>query len=160
MNRPNTLQDVVEAWTFDRESYRIAIAGFLDSFYMNSERRQSMIDPEPELTRDAYTDAWLGAAAEHLARRWNLVIPDWTQHPGRFLHAPHFATSIESLKALLLAQSPLAFRKRMIFVEHEPLRRARMPQTGIAGAGAAIAPRPASASREGASRYRFPPSAV
>jgi hypothetical protein len=31
------------------------------------------------------------------------------------------------LKPLLIAQSPLAFRRRMIFVEHEPLRRARMP---------------------------------
>jgi hypothetical protein len=29
---------------------------------------------------------------------------------------------------MLLAQSPLAFRRRMIFTEAEPLRRARMPR--------------------------------
>jgi hypothetical protein len=126
MKRPDTLQDVVQAWSLDVRAYSTAIAGFLDSFYVNPERRQAMIDPEPDATGNAEIDAYLGAVAEHLARRWRLRIPAWTQKPCRFLRQPLFATSIESLKALLLAQSPLSFRKRMIFVEHEPLRRARM----------------------------------
>jgi hypothetical protein len=64
-----------------------------------------------------------------LARRWNLAaVPAWTDDPSRFLHETHFTTPIESLKAMLLAQSPLAFRRRMIFTEAEPLRRARMPR--------------------------------
>ena len=71
----------------------------------------------------------LGAVGEHLARRWNLRgMPAWTDHPSRFLHEPYFTTPIEKLKAMLLAQSPLAFRRRMIFTEAEPLRRARMPR--------------------------------
>ncbi|QXX76377.1 hypothetical protein MHY1_03217 [Methylovirgula sp. HY1] len=128
MNRPNTLDDVALAWNADCDTYRSAIAGFLDTFYMNPAFRQGMIDPEPRFCSDAKIDAYLGAVGEHLARRWNLKIPKWTSDPKRFLHKPLFAGNIESLKALLLAQSPLAFRKRMIFVEHEPLRRARMPK--------------------------------
>ena len=67
--------------------------------------------------------------AEHLARRWDVAIPGWIDEPQRFLKRPLFASPIEELKAMLLAQSPLAFRRRMIFVEHEPLRRARMPRS-------------------------------
>ena len=87
-----------------------------------------MIDPEPPLTGSPYSDAYLGAVGEHLARRWDLRIPAWTDDPRRILHEPVFAGGIEALKAMLLVQSPLAFRRRMIFVEHEPLRRARMPR--------------------------------
>ena len=72
-------------------------------------------------------DATLGAIGEHLARRWKLAIPAWTNDPARFLTRPYFPTPLEDLKPLLIAQSPLAFRRRMIFVEREPLRRARMP---------------------------------
>ena len=59
--------------------------------------------------------------------RRTLAIPAWTEHPSRFLKQPYFPTPLEKLKPMLVAQSPLAFRRRMIFVEHEPLRRARMP---------------------------------
>jgi hypothetical protein len=126
MWRPNSLIDV--AAEADEQSYRIAFSGFLDSFYSNPNRRQTMIEPEPPLTGDDRRDAYMAAAAEHLARRWGLRIPDWTDNSARSLHEPWFTTDIEALKPLLLAQSPLAFRKRMIFVEHEPLSRARMPR--------------------------------
>jgi hypothetical protein len=38
---------------------------------------------------------------------------------------PHTLT-LEGLKALLLVESPIAFRRRLIFTEAEPLRHARM----------------------------------
>jgi hypothetical protein len=44
-----------------------------------------------------------------------------------FSTPPYFTTSIEGLKALLLAESPIAFRRRLIFTEAEILRRARTP---------------------------------
>jgi hypothetical protein len=87
-----------------------------------------MIADEPARLRDSREHAMLGATAEHLARRWNLVPPPWSDDPSRFLHQPYFTAPIENLKAMLLAQSPLAFRRRMIFTEAEPLRRARMPR--------------------------------
>ena len=82
----------------------------------------------PENPRDPKEHAFLGATGEHLARRWNLAIPSWTQEPSRFLRRPYFTTPIEGLKALLIAESPIAFRRRLIFTEAEPLRRARMPR--------------------------------
>jgi hypothetical protein len=127
MNRPDTLAEVARRATADSASLHDALAGFLDGFYTRPERRQDMIDPEPQLTGDAILDATLGAVGEHLARRWKLTIPPWTDDPARFLARPYFPTPLEGLKPLLIAQSPLAFRRRMIFVEHEPLRRARMP---------------------------------
>jgi hypothetical protein len=87
-----------------------------------------MIDDEPALLADAREHAMLGAVGEHLARRWGLAVPTWTDDALRFLHEPYFTTPIENLKAMLLAQSPRAFRRRLIFTEAEPLRRARMPR--------------------------------
>jgi hypothetical protein len=127
MNRPDTLAEVARRVAADLQSYHVAMAGFLDNFYKQPERRQAMIDQEPEMVGDAILDATLGAVGEHLARRWKLAIPPWTEHPTRFLRRPHFPPPFERLKPLLIAQSPLAFRRRLIFVEHEPLRRARMP---------------------------------
>jgi len=74
--------------------------------------------------------ASLGAIGEHRARRWNLSIPLWTDDPSRFLRRPYFTTTLEGLKALLIAESPIAFRRRLIFTEAEPLRCARM-STGL-----------------------------
>jgi hypothetical protein len=34
----------------------------------------------------------------------------------------------QGLSGLLLVESPIAFRRRLIFTEAEPLRRARMPR--------------------------------
>jgi hypothetical protein len=127
MNRPDTLAEV---------AYRISagaafgptLSEFLDEFYRNADRRAAMIADEPARLGDPREHAILGAVGEHLARRWSLAVPTWTDHPSRFLHEPYFTTPIENLKAMLLAQSPLAFRRRLIFTEAEPLRRARMPR--------------------------------
>ena len=62
--------------------------------------------------------------------RWNLGDPPaWTEHPARFLARPWFLGP-ERMKGFLLAESPSAFRRRFIFTEAEPLRRARMPRDG------------------------------
>jgi hypothetical protein len=127
MNRPATLAEVAKRLKADRSCQHVAMAGFLDNFYTQPDRRQGMLDPEPGLIGDAILDAVIGAMGEHLARRWSLRIPPWTEHPARFLKQPYFPTPIEALKPMLIAQSPLAFRRRLIFTEHEPLRRARMP---------------------------------
>jgi hypothetical protein len=127
MNRPNTLAEVAERLKADKGALHVAMAGFLDNFYTQPERRQEMIDPQPQLLGDPILDATIGGVGEYLARRWDLAIPPWTEQPERFLKRPYFPTPLEHLKPLLVAQSPLAFRRRMIFVEHEPLRRARMP---------------------------------
>lgn len=47
--------------------------------------------------------------------------------PERFLSKPVFIGP-ERFKAFFLAESPSAFRRRFLFTEAEPLRRARMPR--------------------------------
>jgi hypothetical protein len=88
-----------------------------------------MIADEPARLDNARDHATLAAIAEHLARRWNLpAVPAWTDDPSRFLPEPYFTTAIEALWPMLRKESPPAFRRRLIFTEAEPLRRARMPR--------------------------------
>jgi hypothetical protein len=127
MNRPDTLAAVALRISAGA-AFGPTLCEFLDEFYQHAERRAAMIADQPVHLGDAREHAMLGAVGGHLARRWNLPVPAWTNDPSRFLHEPYFTTPIENLKAMLLAQSPLDFRRRLIFTEAEPLRRARMPR--------------------------------
>lgn len=100
---------------------------FLDEFYIaqDAEIRQKMLDAEPPLEGHDRHDAYYAAVAEHLARRYRLPVPDWTDDRSRFLKRPFFPCGLESLKATLLKESPVAFRRRMIFVGADPLYRPR-----------------------------------
>lgn len=128
MLRPSTLAEVARRVEAGQQAFGPALREFLDEFYLHPDRRQAMIDDAPAALPNARQHAVLGATAEHLARRWRLRIPAWSDEPSRFLKRPYFTTRIEEMKALLLAESPIAFRRRLIFTEAEPLRRARMPQ--------------------------------
>jgi hypothetical protein len=128
MPRPYTLAEVARRHNAG-EDFSLLLREFLDEFYGGVRRGEAAvyIVDEPERLPDLKEHALLGAVGEHLARRWNLPIPAWTEDPSRFLRRPYFTTTIEGLKALLIAESPIAFRRRLIFTEAEPLRRARMP---------------------------------
>ncbi len=127
MKRPDTLAEVAVKVNAGA-AFGPTLSEFLDEFYGHPERRPAMIADEPPPLADEREHATLGAVGEHLARRWGLAVPAWTDDRTRFLHEPYFTTPIEGLKAMLLAQSPQAFRRRLIFTEAEPLRRARMPR--------------------------------
>ena len=133
MARPLTLIEVSQRMNAGTDEECFALSEFLDSFYGFLRggyvaAAQASIDAEPEPLADFVAHAHLGAVGEHLALRWGLVVPPWTNHPSRFLKSPHFTSPLEGLKALCIAESPSAFRRRMIFTEAEPLRRARFPR--------------------------------
>ena len=69
-------------------------------------------------------DAYLAAVAEHLAKCWRLRCPDWVQGVRRFLQRPT-GGGPENLKAALLVESPVAFRRCMLFVGRDVLDRPR-----------------------------------
>lgn len=129
MTRPRTLAEVARRRNAAGD-FSMLMREFLDEFYgaLATGAADRCIAEEPEILSDAQEHAFLGAVGEHLARRWNLAIPPWTHDPSRFLRRPYFTTPVEGLKALLIAESPIAFRRRLIFTEAEPLRRARMPR--------------------------------
>ncbi len=105
---------------------------FCDEFYLDQRPagRWLRIKDAPRLTGDRFLDAYLGAVGEHLYRRWRLPgdLPSWTESRERFqLRQISFCPGVEAMKPFRLAESPIAFRRRMIFTEAEPLRRALMP---------------------------------
>jgi hypothetical protein len=130
MKRPNTLAEVARRRNAGEQELSAALREFLDEFYgaLRVGNAADLIAEPPEPIDDRRQHAFLGAVGEHLARRWNLPIPAWTADASRFLKRPYFTTPLEGLKATLLVESPLAFRRRLIFTEAEPLRRARMPR--------------------------------
>jgi hypothetical protein len=129
--RPGTLAQVLQL-VGSGEKLRFCMAGFLDDFYADADAasRMGRVADDPGLTDDRRMNALLGAVGEHLARRWNLGDPpQWSNGPACFLDRPWFMGP-ERMKGFLLAESPLAFRRRFIFTEAEPLRRASMPRDG------------------------------
>jgi hypothetical protein len=62
-------------------------------------------------------DAWLGAYAEHLARKVQRPAPEWAFAPERIASDPVFDEGADSplLRALALAHAPAAFKRRNIF---------------------------------------------
>jgi hypothetical protein len=104
---------------------------FLDEFYLadtDLKTQQGMIDQAPEVTGDAFVDAYYAAAGEHLALRWGLGVPAWTLELERAgSDHPAFVPNIATIKPILLVEAPYAFRRRNIFTGREPLQRARWP---------------------------------
>jgi hypothetical protein len=127
--RPATLAEVAQRRNKGEELGPL-LAEFLDTFYgaVKGNRAPPLLAEEPARLAAAEEHALLGAIGEHLARRWSLVIPEWVNDPSRFLARPYFTSPLEGFKALLIAESPLAFRRRLIFTEAQPLRRATMPR--------------------------------
>jgi hypothetical protein len=123
--RPRTLYDVSVNVRFELQSFDARLRKFLDHFYAKPGRRMAAVQREP-LGLDDLRDAYLAATAEHLVRCHDLPIPDWTEVHGRPLVRAHFAGGLESLKPLLTIESPLAFRRRMLFVSKDAPFRPRM----------------------------------
>lgn len=121
--RPATLQEVATR-TLAGEAFDPLLREFLDTFYSaNPQTMAAAIRGAPARV-GAIHDAYLAAVAEHLALRFGLEVPRWTDDSGRFLAEPFFAGGLETLKAVLLVESPLAFRRRQIFVSANALSRA------------------------------------
>jgi hypothetical protein len=122
--RPETLCEVARRVNRGEQQFDTAVLEFLDSFYANPELRLSAIEVRPELI-DALHDAYLAAVAEHLAKSYRLPVPEWTETQGNDLHEPFFAGGLETLKGILVAESPTAFRRRLLFVSKDALSRPR-----------------------------------
>ena len=130
--RPRSLREVA-IWGAQLGETDPFLREFLDTFYAAPEPavQAAMLAEEPPATGQPRADAYLAAVAEHLALRYGLPVPSWSGEAGRFLHRPFFPSGLESLKATLLVESPVAFRRRLIFVGADPLYRPRRDATGF-----------------------------
>jgi hypothetical protein len=123
--KPRTLGEVVRRVRAGEQKFDPALREFLDSFYVKAGSRQQAIEARPEAI-DAVHDAYVAAVAEHLARIYGLQIPEWSETHGNGLREPFFAGGLQSLKGVLVAESPTAFRRRLLFVSKDALSRPRM----------------------------------
>ena len=125
-SRPKSLEEVAKR-ARDGQPFDPLLLEFLDEIYTAAPgARSSMIEARPQPVGTVH-DAYLAAVAEHLALRFGMPVPEWTEEKERFLAKPFFAGHMEGMKALLLVESPLAFRRRMIFISQNALSRPRDP---------------------------------
>jgi hypothetical protein len=110
------------------DSFDYCLANFLDEFYAAPSAEALVAEPVllaphfPDLGR--VQDAYLAAAAEELAQRFDLTRPRWIDEEARKLHRPWFASPLAALRAVLLLESPVGFRSRNLFVSENALSRA------------------------------------
>ena len=125
--RPKSLAEVA-ALSEQGDHFDRCLANFLDEFY--AAPNSAALEAMPALLAPRFghagrvQDAYLAATAEELARRFNLPVPAWTASDQRALHRPWFATPLASVRAVLLLESPPAFRARNLFVSENALSRA------------------------------------
>ena len=125
--RPKTLAEVARL-TLDGDSFDRCLSNFLDEFYA-SPNAAAFVE-EPTLLAGNFgeigsvQDSYLAATAEELSCAYGFVLPRWTADEARKLHRPWFASPLASLRAVLLLESPAAFRARNLFVSENALSRA------------------------------------
>jgi len=124
--RPKTLAEVARL-TAGGDSFDRCLANLLDEFYATPDA--AALAEAPALLAPTHgelghvQDAYLAATAEELARQFDLAVPAWTLAEERKLHRPWFASPLAALRAVLLVESPPAFRARNLFVSENALSR-------------------------------------
>ena len=125
--RPRTLAEVA-ARAAQGDAFDRCLANFLDEFYAAPNAAALANTPmllAPQFGDTGHVqDAYLAATAEELARRFNFPAPEWAASDARALHRPWFATPLAAVRAVLLLESPPAFRCRNLFVSENALSRA------------------------------------
>ncbi|HEX3735607.1 MAG TPA: hypothetical protein VHU86_10720 [Solirubrobacterales bacterium] len=107
------------------EDFRYAVREFLDEFALRGEDRSraTAIAERPPASGEPRYDAYLGALAEHLALAHGLPRPQWSTEPARFLQRFWFLSDVPGFRAIAIAQTPAAFRRRGIFIPERSLHR-------------------------------------
>ena len=121
--RPASLAELARRATV-ASVFAFELADFLHEFALRGS--EAMLTESPIILRDRYDtgaihDGWLAAVAVTLAVRLGFPAPLWTRQPERILRYPWFANPGRHMRALLLLESPAAFRERNLFVSANAL---------------------------------------
>jgi hypothetical protein len=82
-----------------------------------------LFEESPPPTGDARVDTALAGLAEHLARHDGWTPPLWVFDESRYATPWWFVSGVRSWHAAALVESPLAFRKRGVFLTESALER-------------------------------------
>ena len=106
------------------EDLLIVIREFLDQAGRADARELAgMIDESPDLTGDARTDALIAGVAEYMASVREIRCPAWTARPEGFLDRFWFVSAEPGFRAIALAQTPVALKRRGILWSARSLER-------------------------------------
>ena len=96
----------------DPRWWKIALMDFVDDFRYH---RDSLAIAQPFELDDDEKDAVLASTIETLCDEMNIQIPEWLVDVPA-CREPVFLSRVEGLKAFSLAESPVYFRLRKVFV--------------------------------------------
>ncbi len=105
--------------------FRYLLADFIDKFNRATKIEKTRLVesfPFPKMKKKR-DKAYVAAMVEELCVRNKLEIPAWVENRNLFLPEPYFVGGLESIKAFLLVESPVSFRRRNIFVSENVLTR-------------------------------------
>lgn len=116
----NLTSELCKQISLDTTHWRIHLMNFVDDF-----RRQpdSQTVAEPCALSDERIAALVASIVEQLCDEAGVPSPAWTASVPA-CRRPFFVSGLENLKAIALAESPLRFRRRKIFVLANFLQRA------------------------------------
>ncbi len=107
--------------------FSYAVRNFLDRFKANPDPELLMDEPAllaPILDDRGYADAFAASTVSYLCQVHEFKAPSWVNAKCRMMQVPHFAAKSPAMKAILLQESPAAFRVRNLFVSANVLSRA------------------------------------
>ncbi len=119
----NTIKKTSEKIIKEKDKRSFYISEFLEDFYNASiSDRYKMLEEEPFNIEPIEISAYLAAMAEKLSIDNKLPVPEWTRKQKYILKEPYFYGG-EKLKAILIIESPIAFKRRNLFVSSNALVR-------------------------------------
>lgn len=124
ISRPQSIAEIALQAT-GAGDFDCLVAEFLDEFKLHPSFEHIRKEPlflNGRFEKGEIMDAYLGAVAEHLADKNGFPCPPWAEKRG--LPHPWFTHPSANLRAVLLIESPTAFRKRNLFVSENALNRA------------------------------------
>ena len=105
----------------EAEAFRLVVS-FIETFHRTqASDRPFLVEMPPEPVGDRRFDALLAAIVEYVCARALMPVPTWVSEPSRFLDQWWFVSGLRSLHADALANSPISFARRGIFVTGDAL---------------------------------------
>ncbi len=107
-----TVQEAKEAMVKSGKHWRIPFMEFVDD--LRRSRNHDLIETPFSLSNERF-DSLLASTIEYLCDEIGIETPDWVWGVPS-CKAPWFVSGYENLKAIAIAESPVFFRRRKIFV--------------------------------------------
>lgn len=101
-----------------------AVRDFLDQTgRVSVAELAELVRERPQPTGSCEGDALLGGIVEHLAATRGFPCPAWAAEPDRFLERFWFVSAVPGFRAIALAQTPIALKRRGVMWPARSLER-------------------------------------